>query len=129
MENLYIKATNDSCEVDFRYSENQLTISGEAFPEDANRFFYPIFMWLVEYLKTPIADPVNFNFKLTYFNSASTKMLFNIFQLLNNYSANHQLVILNWYYDEDDDNIKDFGDDVAEDFPSLEFNPVVTSIA
>jgi hypothetical protein len=129
MQNIYIKATNDSPEIDFKFSENQLSISGEAFPEDANKFFYPIFMGLIEYLKTPGTEPIQFNFKLTYFNSASTKMLFNIFELLNDHSAKQQAVILNWFYDEDDDNIKDFGDEIAEEFPSLEFNEVVSNEA
>lgn len=126
MEDLYIKATNDSPEVDFKYTFNQLTISGEAYPEDASRFFYPIIMDLVDFLKIN-TKPVNFNFKLTYFNSASTKMLFNIFQLLNEHSETHQKVTLNWIYDEEDDTIKDFGEDIAEEFPSIEFNAVTIS--
>jgi hypothetical protein len=128
MEDLYIKASNDSPEVDFKYTFNQLTMSGEAFPEDASRFFYPVIMGLVEFLKVN-TKPINFNFKLTYFNSASTKMLFNIFQLLNEHAASLQPVILNWIYDEEDDTIKDFGDDIAEEFPYLEINFVVISAA
>ena len=128
MEDLYIRATNDSPEVDFKYTFNQLTMSGEAYPEDASRFFYPIIMGLVDFLKVN-TKPINFNFKLTYFNSASTKMLFNIFQLLNEHSAHHQTVTLNWIYDEEDDTIKDFGDDIAEEFPSLDFNAVTISAA
>lgn len=128
MEDLYIKATNDSPEVDFKYTFNQLTISGEAYPEDASRFFYPIIMGLVDFLKVN-TKPINFNFKLTYFNSASTKMLFNIFQLLNEHSAHQQTVTLNWICDEDDDTIKDFGNDIAEEFPSIDFNAVTISAA
>ena len=128
MEDLYIKASNDSPEVDFKYTFNQLTMSGEAFPEDASRFFYPVIMGLVDFLKIN-TKPINFNFKLTYFNSASTKMLFNIFQLLNEHAASHQPVILNWIYDEEDDTIKDFGDDIAEEFPYLEISFVVISAA
>jgi hypothetical protein len=128
MEDLYIRASNDSPEVDFKYTFNQLTISGEAYPEDAGRFFYPIIMGLVDFLKVN-TKPINFNFKLTYFNSASTKMLFNIFQLLNEHSAHQQTVTLNWIYDEEDDTIKDFGDDIAEEFPSIDFNAVTISAA
>ena len=39
MKDLYIARTSDSPEIDFKFSSNQLNISGEAFPEDANRFF------------------------------------------------------------------------------------------
>ncbi|MFA7351449.1 MAG: DUF1987 domain-containing protein [Methylotenera sp.] len=129
MKDLYIARTSDSPEVDFKYSLNQLNITGEAFPEDANMFFYPLLVGLEEYLKKTDNQDVEFNFRLTYFNSASTKMLFNIFVLLNDSASSSNRVVLNWHYDEDDDTIKDFGQDVYEDFPSIDYNPVVTFLA
>ncbi|MDP3743662.1 MAG: DUF1987 domain-containing protein [Methylotenera sp.] len=129
MKDLYVSRTSDSPEVDFKYSINQLNISGEAFPEDANSFFYPLLVGLEEYLKVTDNQDVEFNFCLTYFNSASTKMLFSIFELLNDSASSSNRVVLNWHYDEDDDTIKEFGQDVYEDFPSIDYNPVVTYLA
>jgi hypothetical protein len=34
-------------------------------------------------------------------------------------------VHLNWYYDEDDDTILEFGQEVADDFPAIDFAPQV----
>jgi hypothetical protein len=56
-------------------------------------------------------------------------MLFNIFQLLNEHSEHQQTVTLNWIYDEDDDTIKDFGEDIAQEFPSIDFIAVTISAA
>lgn len=33
------------------------------------------------------------------------------------------VVILNWLYDEDDDTILEFGQEIADDFAALEFRP------
>ena len=129
MDNLFIAKTNDSPEVDFKFSSNELNISGEAFPEDANKFFYPVLVGLDNYLKSVDNQDVEFNFRLTYFNSASTKMIFSIFQLLNDSACTSNRVVLNWYYDEDDDTIKDFGDDICEDFPAIDYNPIATVAA
>lgn len=129
MKDLYIPRTSDTPEVDFKYSTNQLNLNGEAFPEDANSFFYQVLVGLEEYLKSVDNRDIEFNFNLTYFNSASTKMLFNIFELLNDSACLSNRIVLNWHYDEDDDTIKEFGDDVNEDFPGIDYNPVVTYLA
>jgi len=126
MKDLYIPRTSDSPEVDFKFSLNQLNISGEAFPEDANKFFYPVLVGLEDYLNSIDNQDVEFNFHLTYFNSASTKMLFSIFMLLNDSACSSNRIALNWHYDEEDDTIKEFGEDVNEDFPAIDYNPVVT---
>ncbi len=129
MTDLYIARTADTPEIDFKFALNQLNITGEAFPEDANSFFYPVLVGLEAYLKNIDNQDVEFNFNLTYFNSASTKMLFNIFELLNDSACSSNRVTLNWHYDEDDDTIKEFGDDVNEDFPAIDYHPVVTYLA
>lgn len=129
MNDLFIARTSDSPEVDFKFSAHQLNITGEAFPEDANKFFYPVLVGLEEYLKGIDNQDVEFNFHLTYFNSASTKMLFSIFELLNDSACTSNRVSLNWHFDEDDDTIKEFGEDVTEDFPAIDFNPVAASLA
>jgi hypothetical protein len=128
MQDLYIARTSDSPEIDFNFSLNQLNIRGEAFPEDPNQIFYPVLVSLEQYLNLVDDQDIEFNFHLTYFNSSSTKMLSNIFELLHKSACTSNRVILNWHYDEDDDTIKEFGDDIREDFPAIDFNPVVTYI-
>jgi hypothetical protein len=53
---------------------------------------------------------------LAYFNSSSTKMLFSLFEILNNAVLSGNVVVLNWFYDEDDDTILEFGEEIADDF-------------
>jgi hypothetical protein len=63
------------------------------------------------------------NVTLAYFNSSSTKMLFSLFEILNNAVLSGNVVVLNWFYDEDDDTILEFGEEIADDFAALEFRP------
>lgn len=59
---------------------------------------------------------------LAYFNSSSTKMLFSLFDVLNGKAADGTPVILNWYHDEDDDTLFEFGQELCEDFTALTFH-------
>lgn len=129
MMDLFIAATNDSPEVEFKYSQHTLTMKGEAFPEDASKFYYPIIVGLDQYLKSTDGQQITFNFKLTYFNSASTKLLFTIFKLLDQSACTNNKVTLNWHFDEEDDSIREFGEDITDEFPALDFNPIVMTSA
>lgn len=129
MNDVYIAATSDTAEIDFKFSLNSLTVSGECFPENANEFFYPILVQLESYLNSVDNQHIEFNFRLTYFNSASTKMLYNIFDLLNKSACTKNRVSLNWFHDEDDDTILDFGFGVRDDYPAIEFESVAVGYA
>ena len=96
MKDIYLARTTHSPEVDFRFSEHTLTITGEAYPENANEFFHPLLMGLESYLKSVDSRDIEFNFRLTYFNSAATKMIYSMFELLNESACINNRVILNW---------------------------------
>jgi hypothetical protein len=66
-------------------------------------------------------DEITVNVSLAYFNSSSTKMLFTLFEALNQAAMDGKQVRLNWYYDEDDDTILEFGQELQDDFGALDF--------
>ena len=121
MDNFYIAATSTSPEVDFRFSENSLAIKGESYPENAAAFYAPIVQQLRDYLATTDATLITADIALAYFNSSSTKMLFNLIEALSNAAEDGNQVRLNWYHDEEDDTILEFGQELSEDFPAIEF--------
>jgi len=122
MHDLYINATSASPEVDFRFNEHQLTLRGESYPENAAAFFGPITEALREYLEQTQDQVIEVVVELTYFNSSSTKVLFNIFDMFNT-AAENNTINLHWRFDEDDDTILEFGDDLHEDFPAINYLP------
>lgn len=126
MTDLYLPATSDTPEIDFKFSSNTLRMSGEAYPENGVEFFRPILRQLQSHLKSLNGDTIEFNFQLTYFNSVSTKIFFSMFELLNEYAKAHpSCVLLNWYHDEEDDTILELGQDIQEDFTWIDFNAIV----
>lgn len=128
MTDLYMVGGADTPEIDFKFSSNTLEMSGEAYPENGVEFFLPVLKQLQAYLKSLTGDSVEFNFKLTYFNSVSTKILYSLFELLNEYAkSNPDSVKLNWFHDEDDDTILSFGLDIQEDFPWIDFNAIAVA--
>lgn len=130
MKPFYIKATPDSPEIDFNFASHTLRIAGEAYPENAAQFFHPVKQELKDYLAVTSKCKIAVNFHLTYFNSASTKMLYGIFELLNESarcSAND--ITINWHHDEEDDAIMDFCHEIKHDFNWLVFKIVSTNAA
>lgn len=126
IKDLYIQANSDKPEIDFKFSNNTLTMSGESYPENGVEFFRPIMDELNGYLSTLNNIAIEFNFKLVYFNSVSAKFFFSLFGSLNEYAkSNPDCVTLNWMHHEDDDTMLEFGEDLHEDFPEITFNPVV----
>lgn len=122
MNNIFIAASASTPEIDFRFDERVLYIKGEAYPENAALFWGELITAIKTFIdEDDSRDPVIVEVALTYFNSSSTKMLFSLFDALNEMAAGETPVLLNWYHDEDDDTIYEFGQELCEDFDSLTF--------
>ncbi len=123
MNNLFIPASASSPEVDFRFDEHRLLLKGEAYPENAAVFWGDIIAAMNTYLGQVESDQqITVQVALSYFNSSSTKMLFSLFSALNDKALAGNTVVLDWYHDEEDDTIFEFGQELQEDFPELTFN-------
>lgn len=127
MENLFIAATPASPEVDFDFQRNTLSLKGESYPENAAVFYGDALVRVRKYLAESEDTEVTVNVALTYFNSSSTKILFSMFDALNEAAERGNRVVLNWFHDEDDDTILEFGQELHADFPAIEFNDQVTT--
>ncbi|MEW6765613.1 MAG: DUF1987 domain-containing protein [Pseudomonadota bacterium] len=125
MQDLHIAATSTSPEVDFRFSEHRLSLTGESYPENAAAFYGPIIDALRDYLDQTADQVIEVVVELKYFNSSSTKVLFNIFDLLHA-ATGANTVNLKWCHDEEDDTVLEFGNDLHEDFPEINYFPVAT---
>ena len=121
MENLYIAPTPSSPEVDFQFDARTLSLRGESYPENAAAFYGDIIARLKQYLGAQSGITLEVNIALAYFNSSSTKMLFNLIEALSNAAEDGNAVRLNWFHDEEDDTILEFGQELSEDFPALAF--------
>ncbi|SFD54361.1 DUF1987 domain-containing protein [Paracidovorax konjaci] len=129
MDNLYIAPTPSSPEVDFQFDKHTLSLRGESYPENAAAFYGDVIARLKDYLSRQRGQRIEMHIALAYFNSSSTKMLFNLIDALNDAVEAGNPVALHWYYDEEDDTILEFGQELSDDFPDLDFtgHPVTPS--
>ena len=85
-------------------------ISGKTCPEDAIEFYEPVFQWIEEYSKNPLEKTV-FDFKLTYFNTVSSKIIMMIMVRLEELHEEGNEVVIRWFYPEEDEDLEESGID------------------
>ncbi len=124
MDSLNIEATKYSPAVRFEPEKRVLQISGESYPENTMEFYAPVFDYLKEYLALPEAPPLTVNVDLIYFNSSSSKILINLFDLLDGAAKEGRDVAINWFYESDDEDNLEFGEEFAEDLEYVQFHLV-----
>jgi len=120
-QDIQYPATSFTPEVDFRFSENRLSLHGECYPENAAVFFSPLISATEQYLASLTGEPVNVRIQLAYFNSSSTKLIFAWLDRLNDYAADGNAVVLDWLHDSEDDSIQEFGQELQDDFTAIQF--------
>ena len=96
METIRIKRTDDTPNVILDAENGLFEISERSFPQDATSFYSPIINWVNKFAAGP-KQKINFIFKLEYFNTASSKQLFTILNLLDGISPKENVTI-SWYY-------------------------------
>jgi hypothetical protein len=113
MEILKIESTEDSPRIILDRESNILEISGRSLPEDVNTFYEPMMSWMEEYAKDPL-DVTVFNFKLTYFNTASSKIILDILTRFEEMIEKGYKVMVRWHYQEEDEDMMDAGEEYSE---------------
>ncbi len=121
MDDLKVSATKFTPEISFDYNNRLLVIKGESYPENTSEFFNPVFKWLDDYLAEGSENPTIVNIELYYFNSSSSKVLMNFFEVLDNAGEKGQKITVNWIYEEEDEDSLEFGEEFAEDMNHIEF--------
>jgi hypothetical protein len=88
---------------------DKLVIKGRSLPEDVVKFYQPVFEW-ANNLKV---DTLIVEINLEYMNSASSKHLLNLLQLLDSNNGIQDLQI-NWYYEKGDEDALEDGQTFEE---------------
>jgi len=99
MENLYIEGELGNYyipTVDFNAETGVCTLSGKSYLEDTTQFYLPLLEWLDQYF-TEVKKPVEFNVKLNYYNTSSSRSVLDIFDILKLYEDRGGQVEVNWY--------------------------------
>ena len=101
-----------------------MKLLGESFSEYSMEFYEPILRWLDAYTKE-YHQTIIFNFRVSYFNTSSSRRFYEILKTLDNYHKSARgYVMINWYCSSDDMDMIEAGEDFQEDF-DLPFEIVV----
>ena len=117
MKNLELDATKRTPKINLN-TNGIMSMTGKSYPENTFEFYAPVMEWLEQYFESEMPQESIFNLELTYFNSGSSKLFFNFFDLLAENSKKHTIVV-NWIYDEDNESAEEAGEDFIEDFEEL----------
>ncbi|MBT4838413.1 MAG: DUF1987 domain-containing protein [Methylococcales bacterium] len=122
MDNLLISSTETTPEVNFYASQNKALMRGESYPENAAEFYARVIEWLTNYVENMKEDDLfDFLLHLTYFNSSSSKVLLDIFDLLDEAGENGNKIVIHWLYDKGNETLQEYGEEFQEDFENVEF--------
>lgn len=113
-----IEATDHTPSVIYNEAEQTLEISGKCIPENAVEFFEPIVAFVASRENTN--DPLMLSIKLDYFNTSSSKKLFDVFNEMFKLQKTGVDVKVLWRYEKDDDDLLESGKDY-QDLVSIPF--------
>lgn len=112
MKNFRIESTSKTPEIDFNLESGELLVSGISVPENAVEFYTPIVKWLMNYVANPKNKTV-LSLKLTYLNTSSLQFLYDALKELDEI-CEPDSVVINWYFAEDDEDMRETGEDFKE---------------
>ncbi len=109
MAPLIIEGSKDTPKIVFDAKSGLFSIEGTSMPENTKKFFEPVFNWLSQYVENPNQETV-LSFKMDYFNTSSTKALLDIMIEFKQIAKAKKMLIINWYFNEDDDDMLEAGE-------------------
>ncbi|MDH4944832.1 DUF1987 domain-containing protein [Sulfurimonas sp. C5] len=122
MKRLHLEATQYTPEITLDPA-GTITMVGKSYPENTFDFYKPIMEWVENYFDGNTAKKTIINMEIIYFNSSSSKLFFDLFDLVDENKESSKIVI-NWIYDKENESAQEAGEDFQDDFEDLEINLV-----
>ena len=120
IHSLKIESTSitPSCTLD--WNNNILNFKGRSSPCSSTEFYKPITEKIVTAFNQG-RKSLTANFEFEYFNTSSSKCIYDLLKKLSIAQSKGADVIVNWFYEEDDEDMKETGEDY-EEILGLNFN-------
>jgi hypothetical protein len=113
MEIIRIEKTNNTPSIYIDEANLLCRIEGSSYPEDAYEVYQHVLDWLNR-IGNNIHSELVVEFDYDFLNSISHKKVWQILHELKQFYKNGKPVKVVWYYDENDDDIMEAGEDLAE---------------
>ena len=122
MEKLHIEATKYTPEINLDAQKGFLSFSGKSYPENTFDFYQPTLEWINTYFTQGTQKSTVIEMDIIYFNSSSSKLFFDLFDILEEAHESGKEIMVRWLYDVENENALEAGEDFKEDFESLDFS-------
>lgn len=110
MGKVSIEGTAKTPTVNFDPENALMELKGRSIPENSIEFYKPVVDALDEYAKSP-QEVTKINIQLEYFNTSSSKCILDLFKKLEGIHKSGKEVVINWHYEEDDEDMLEAGED------------------
>ena len=124
MEDLKLEGSAKTPFVEFN-SKGELLLKGRSIPENSIEFYKPIIEWIDNYGQS-VNETTVLSVQLEYFNTSSSKCILDVFKKLETLSGTE--VSVKWYYEEDDEDMLEAGEDyeaiIDLDFEMIEVEEI-----
>ena len=114
MENLYLESEKNiffTPQIDFNATTGVCEVAGESYLEDATTFYKKPIQWVQSYE----GNRLIVKFKLTYFNTSSSKNIMLLMRALKQKHEEGKEVYISWYYPHDNYDLQVEGEDFMQD--------------
>ncbi|EJF07654.1 protein of unknown function (DUF1987) [Thiovulum sp. ES] len=122
MEGFFVDKSENSPRILLDWEQGLIEFDGKSYPENTFEFYEPVIEWLEIYFSGKAKNKTVVNIKLIYFNSATTQVLFDIFDLIQDGEKNE--LEINWFYDGSDEFGTEDYEDYVDEFPDLHIKAV-----
>lgn len=124
MEPIKIYPTRNTPAVLLDPNRGVFKLYGRSSPENSIQFYDPI----KDVISNKIAvDKFDVRIKMEYFNTSSSKCIYDLLKEIKALANKGKEVIVRWYYEEDDEDMLEAGEDYSDlldlPFKFIEFHP------
>jgi len=124
MDAYAVSPTRSTPRVDLDAQSGIARLSGSSYPENASRFYQPVFDWLRNYcqfLKQDGTRRLLLDLELHYINSSTSKILMMLFDILEDAAREGASVEVVWRYDPENETALECGEEFKEDIQDMPF--------
>ena len=125
MENLFIKESRDTPEIKMNFDEGIISFIGKSYPSNTFEFYRPVTDWLDKYFQDYPRHVTVINVDIIYFNSSSSKLFFDLFDIVEEAHEKGQKITVNWFCNSDDMYTVETAEEFKDDFEELNFNIII----
>ena len=102
------------------HDKGYIELKGRSLPMNSMEFFKPLHNWMDGYSRDP-QKVTTVNIMLDYFDTSSSKHIYNIFQSLRSVNEQGNHITVNWHYENGDEEMEESGRDYEHLF-QMSFN-------